>query len=124
MEAKHLVPLVALLLVWGASCFRQAATPPSASPPPDAAIPAEATRVVQLAKEHLAKERDSDPARLQVVKVEKVDWPDTSLGCPQPGMMYAQVITPGYRVILSDGTKEYEYHTDAKDWVVPCPPAK
>ncbi|WP_026369159.1 hypothetical protein [Kallotenue papyrolyticum] len=50
--------------------------------------------------------------RWQVVSAEAVEWPDSSLGCPQPGMMYMQVITPGYRLELSDGTRRYEVHTD------------
>ena len=33
--------------------------------------------------------------QLQVVQVEAVEWSDASLGCPRPGAMYAQVITPG-----------------------------
>lgn len=45
-----------------------------------------------------------------VRSVESVDWPDASLGCPQPGMMYAQVITPGYRIVLEADGQRYEYH--------------
>lgn len=47
---------------------------------------------------------------ITVRTVESVDWPDASLGCPQPGMMYAQVITPGYRIVLEAGGERYEYH--------------
>lgn len=48
---------------------------------------------------------------IQVRSVEAVEWPDASLGCPQPGMMYAQVITPGYRIVLEAAGKTYEYHS-------------
>ncbi len=44
--------------------------------------------------------------------MEAVDWSDASLGCPEPGQVYAQVITPGYRVLLEAAGKEYEVHTD------------
>jgi hypothetical protein len=55
------------------------------------------------------------PAKeIQVLEVEAVEWPDASLGCPQPGMMYAQVITPGYRVRLRAGEATYTLHTDGK----------
>ena len=29
-------------------------------------------------------------------------WSDASLGCPQPDMGYAQVVTPGYLVLFRD----------------------
>ncbi|MBI2919133.1 MAG: hypothetical protein HYY01_14255 [Chloroflexi bacterium] len=41
-------------------------------------------------------------------------WPDASLGCPQPGVAYAQVATPGYRIILTSGGKEHHYHSDER----------
>jgi hypothetical protein len=47
-----------------------------------------------------------------VVTIEKVDWPDTSLGVPDPGRLYAPVITPGYRIVLRVGDESYELHTD------------
>ena len=34
-------------------------------------------------------------------------------------MMYAQVITPGFKIILKAGTKLYEYHSDYKRVVEP-----
>jgi hypothetical protein len=46
------------------------------------------------------------------VLAESVEWPDTSLGCPEPGQAYAQVITPGYRIVLRVGEREYELHAD------------
>lgn len=52
------------------------------------------------------------PDQVTVVSVQGVDWPDTSLGCPRPGHMYAQVITQGYRVILEAKGQRFEYHTD------------
>jgi hypothetical protein len=68
----------------------------------------------------LSKEKGLDPAAVRVIEVRTVDWGDTSLGCPQPGMMYAQVITPGYTIVLSAGTTSYEYHSDASTRVIPC----
>ena len=40
----------------------------------------------------------SDEIALQSVKA--TDFPDASLGVPEPGKMYAQVITPGYVIRL------------------------
>ena len=83
-------------------------------------VPPGAETIIELAKADLAKRAGVSTEKIRVVKVEAVEWRDSSLGCPQPGMMYAQVITPGYRVVLSDGQSEYEYHTDRSRSVVLC----
>lgn len=56
---------------------------------------------------------------LELVRVEAVEWPDASLGFPKEGMMYAQVITPGHKVIFktSDG-RIVEVHTSARHAVM------
>lgn len=67
---------------------------------------------VQKAIEFLAAQLGIPPEMVRVISSEAVDWPDTSLGCPEPGIMYAQVITPGYRLILEAEGAWYEVHTD------------
>jgi hypothetical protein len=57
---------------------------------------------------------------IEVQSVDAVEWSDGSLGCPQEGMMYAQVITPGYRVLLEVDGQAYEIHTDMGRTVVLC----
>lgn len=64
------------------------------------------------AVDHLASELGIPPEEIQVRSVEAAEWPDASLGCPEPGKAYAQVVTPGYRVILSAQGERYELHTD------------
>ena len=59
---------------------------------------------------------------VRLVSVEAVQWSDASLGCPKPGMVYAQVITPGFLVVLEAMGDEYEYHTDEGRFVVLCQP--
>lgn len=82
--------------------------------------PAGAEEVLRLAREDLAQRLGLAPEAIRLVSVEAVEWSDTSLGCPQPGMMYAQVITPGFRVVLEAEGKRYEYHTDRGRVVVLC----
>ena len=50
-----------------------------------------------------------------------VEWSDTSLGCPEPGMAYAEVITPGYLIRLAAGDQLFEYHADRQGNVITCP---
>lgn len=37
------------------------------------------------------------------------EYPDASLGCPQPGQVYAQVVTPGYQFDLTYAGTTYDY---------------
>jgi hypothetical protein len=93
-------------------------TPPGEAT--EAKLPSEAEEAVQLAQEDLRQRLDLAPEAIRLVSVEAVDWPDTSLGCPEPGMMYAQVITPGFRVVLEAERETYEYHTHQGRVVVLC----
>ncbi len=83
----------------------------------DEVIP-EYSPVVDIAKKDLAGRLNLPVEEILLVKQEKVDWSDTSLGFPEDGM-YAQVITPGFRIILKAGDKLYEYHSDYKRVVGP-----
>jgi len=69
------------------------------------------TQLIERAKAEVAGLARSSAESVQVVSVEAVDWSDSSLGCPKPGMMYAQVITPGYQIVLESGGRTYEFHT-------------
>ncbi len=72
---------------------------------------AQKKQVIALAQQDLAKRLGVATAQISVVSATSVQWPDASLGCPKPGQMYAQVITPGLQVVLKAGGKTYEYHT-------------
>lgn len=87
----------------------------------DVESPSDAEQAVELAREDLAQRLDLAPKGIGVVSVEAVEWSDTSLGCPQPGMAYAQVITPGFRVVLAVKRQMYKYHTHAGRFVILCP---
>lgn len=76
--------------------------------------------MIDMAKADLAARTGIDPQRIRVVEAREVEWPDTSLGCPEPGKLYAQVITPGYLIVFTDGQRRYEYHTDRSNRVVLC----
>lgn len=75
-------------------------------------VESEYPQVVELAKKDLAQRLNISIEEVRLVKQEKVDWHDTSLGFPEEGKMYAQVITPGFRIILKANDKLYEYHSD------------
>ncbi len=83
------------------------------------AVVPEYSPVVEIAKKDLAERLNIPVEKIQLVKQESVEWSDASLGYPEEGMMYAQVITPGFRIVLKAGDKLYEYHSDYKRVVVP-----
>lgn len=69
---------------------------------------------------HLTNQTGLSADQISVVSIEPTDWSDASLGCPQEGMMYAQVITPGYLIVLDAQGQQYEYHADQAGNVVLC----
>lgn len=89
----------------------------SPTPPPQTPIPSAGQLAVADLAAHLSIAVDA----ITVVSVEEVEWNDASLGCPKPGMMYAQVITPGHRIVLEVDGKIYEYHTGGGG-IVRCQP--
>jgi hypothetical protein len=62
-----------------------------------------------------------DPANIQVVRVEHVDWSNSSLGCGRPDSAYLQVITPGWLIELEISGCRFSYHTDEGSRVILCP---
>jgi hypothetical protein len=89
---------------------------------PQGAVGGDLPFPVQAAVAAAAAELGVPAESITVVSDESVEWPDTSLGCPKEGEFYAQVITPGYLVILSIDGKELEYHTDSVDRAIHCEP--
>ncbi len=86
---------------------------PQPAPPADVAIGEIQDAVMpfaELARDDLAARLDVEAAAIEIVTAELVVWPDSSLGCPQPDMAYLQVLSDGYRVLLSHDGAIYSYH--------------
>jgi hypothetical protein len=67
---------------------------------------------VTAAIEALASRVSVDPASVEVMSFDSVNWPDACLDLPQAGEACAQAVTPGWRIdLLANGTA-YEAHTD------------
>ena len=65
------------------------------------------------ARKLLADELAVGEADFKIDSSEGMGWSDASLGCPQEGMFYAQVITPGYRLVFSLAGTPYAVHTNS-----------
>ncbi|MBG6094242.1 hypothetical protein [Nocardioides luteus] len=111
--AAYLLPVLALTLApMIAGCGSEATDPganvsdvPTTSDPTPAEDPKVAAAIADLAKRQGVKSEE-----ITVVSNDKVTWRDASLGCPEPGKMYAMVLTDGVRVVLEAAGKTYEYH--------------
>ncbi|MFN2291419.1 MAG: hypothetical protein ACK2UC_09545 [Anaerolineae bacterium] len=71
-------------------------------------------QLVDLAKVDLAQRLEVDLEAVAVASVQETEFGDASLGVPEPGKVYAQVLTPGYIIKLSSGGEPYEYHASAE----------
>jgi hypothetical protein len=69
----------------------------------------------------IAEDLGVPPETVKVISMEPRNWPDSSLGCPQPDMLYAQIVTPGYLVVVDVSGERIEYHTDERGTIVRCP---
>jgi hypothetical protein len=119
---------------WGGSAASASSPPPAPTPPAQATVPEPvpppqtgqpaptAADAVQLAVTTAAEWLQVAAEQLIVQRVEPIEWSDASLGCPEPDRAYAQVITPGYLVVIStdDGAIELQVHTDARQRAVTC----
>ena len=69
-----------------------------------------ATEAAEYAVRDLTEKLGIPPSNIIVAESGEMTWPDTSLGMPEPGKMYAQMLTEGFRVVLEAAGKRYEYH--------------
>jgi hypothetical protein len=120
--SKHLtVSILLALVVMLAACAPSAApvrtptqspttpTTPIETPtiPVDVSAPA-----IENIRQLLARQLHIDPATIQVISVERVEWSDSCLGLGQANESCAAVITPGYNITLRVAGQEYVIHTD------------
>ncbi len=54
------------------------------------------------------------PDQFNVISSEAVNFSDASLDCPQPGMAYPQVLTPGYRVLVTGDGQNFDVRVSGK----------
>jgi hypothetical protein len=128
--SKRLAFILLLTVLALSACGRAYGPSPSSTPTPTPPEQAEATppptdapqtHPVTAAVLHLSAEFDVATDRIEIISARAVEWPDTSLGCPQPGEAYAEVITPGYAIVLEVEGERFEIHTDETgDQIIIC----
>ena len=76
--------------------------------------------LIERAKADLAQSLSIPASQIKAVETKEVFWPDASLGCPQPGIAYAQIPIAGYLIMLAYSGKEFEYHADTHGNTLYC----
>ena len=82
--------------------------------------PSRLETLIEMVKADLAQRLSLTVEQINVVDSVEVEWSDSSLDCPQPDMLYTQVITPGYRILLEVNGQQYEYHSNRDAYFVYC----
>jgi len=59
--------------------------------------------------------------QLVVVRAESVVWNDGSLGCPEPGMEYAEALVNGYWVVIEAAGQMYDFRVGRDGSFRLCP---
>ena len=67
---------------------------------------------VEQARQDLAGRLSISADQIILTDFQEITWPDSSLGCPQPGMAYTQVTVDGISIQLQANDRVYSYHGD------------
>lgn len=110
LPARYLAEAFGLQVVWDDRLQAVIVGTPGLLPQKPAGL--ELRNIVETLRQYLSEQKGLPIYAIVLRSAEAVNWPDTSLGCPEPGKMYAQVITPGYRIVLSSGKTDFAFHTD------------
>ncbi|MCB2179603.1 hypothetical protein KQH54_00615 [bacterium] len=76
--------------------------------------------LIENAIQDLAQRLSIETSQITVLEAQEVVWPNSSLGCPLPGMFYTDVLTPGYLIRLGANNTEFEYHASMTSEIMFC----
>ena len=68
--------------------------------------------------------RRSDEGAGLTVRTESVTWRDGAFGCPSSDRMYTQALVPGWRIVVTDGSRSATYHASRSGRWLLCPPER
>jgi len=75
-------------------------------------------QAIATARAALAEQQGLKQEQVEVEDAVAREWPDASLGCPENGKLYAQLMTRGYRVRLRVGKTVRTVHVSGSHAVV------
>jgi hypothetical protein len=127
---KRLIYLwLGALLLGPAACSPGEAVLPNTGatdmPGPDATLAIDGDQIgsaiqeaAQEAQAWLAQELGVSVEQIQIVSAERAEWPNTCLGLPEAGEGCADVVTPGWHVVVEVNGKHYEVRANETATVV------
>jgi hypothetical protein len=68
--------------------------------------------VVQGIVERIVEKYGLNSDQITIISAEHVEWPNACLGLAGEDEMCAEVITPGWKIVLSSAGEETTFHTD------------
>ena len=77
------------------------------------------SRYEELARNKVAAQINADVAETSIISSQEVQFSDSSMNCPQPGMMYAQVVSDGYQVMVLAREQTYDVRVTG-DYALIC----
>ena len=103
-----------ILIVTACSPEAQATEAPSSidEQPTPTHIPVDLTPAQRAAINTLSENLGLPIDKIKLISTEAVEWPDGCLGIEGAGLACAQVITPGFRILLEANGKQVEYRTN------------
>ncbi|HUF54069.1 MAG TPA: hypothetical protein VMR52_09900 [Dehalococcoidia bacterium] len=81
-------------------------------------------RAVAIEASYAALAEMGGPSDAKLASAHAVEWGNACLGIDDPGVACAQVITPGWIIVLDTGVLAYEFHTDLNGNAVLAAPAQ
>jgi hypothetical protein len=90
---------------------------PAGEPVTTASMPREVRRAVVADAARRFKVPES---AVVLTRAERLTWSDGSLGCPEPGQTYVQMLVPGFRVVAKTREGELTYNTDTRGNAKTC----
>jgi len=124
MNKRITAPIGLILMLILAACVPAATSAPAPTQAPNTAVP-EPTMIpaspvpdqstapaVENNRGLLARQLHIDPATIQVISAEAVDWSDSCLGAGLANELCAAAVTPGYKITFGVEGQQYVFHTD------------
>ena len=113
-RTRIIICLIISLTLLISACSSSSNQESAPSEAPILVSPEDLDALVMLAIFDLNLKTGIDPAKIETESTEEFNFSDASLGIEEPGADYAQVITPGYIIILKADGQTYEYHASGE----------
>ena len=97
------------------SLVAQSTTPtsvPTEVVPTPTHIPVDLTPAQMAAVQAVSKKYNIPVDQIHIANTEAVTWPTGCLGVVIPGVMCTDVVTPGFRIMLTANGQQFEMHTN------------